>query len=113
MQITIQIRTDTAGIEKIMFNCDMKTPEIVQGFGFAVEGLAKGFAPVDTGWLRDSLQTTMIEQALARVQSDADYDIYQELGTYKMAAHPFLSPAIESVASQFLSGETWKPLIDV
>ena len=113
MNITIQVKTDTLGLEKIMLNCDLKTPEIVQGFGFAVEGFAKGFAPVDTGWLRDSLQTQMIEPAVARVQSDAEYDIYQELGTYKMAAHPFLAPAVEMIASQFISPDTWKPLIDV
>ena len=112
MIITINIKTDTAGFEKIIVNCDSKTPEIVRAFGFAIEGMAKTFAPVDTGWLRDSIQTTMIEPTLARVQSDANYDIYQELGTYKMAAHPFLAPAAESIAGQFLSPETWRPLIE-
>lgn len=112
MNITIVVRTDTSGFEKIILNCDSKTPEIVREFGMAVEGMAKVFAPVDTGYLRDTINTTMVEVTTARVQSDANYDIYQELGTYKMAAHPFLAPAVESIASKFLSGDTWRPLLE-
>lgn len=112
MNITISVKSELGGLEQIIANCDVKTPEIVRGFGFAVEGHAKSFAPVDTGWLRDSLQSFMVDDATARIQSDAEYDIYQELGTYKMAAHPFLSPAIELVASPFLAEATWRPLIE-
>jgi len=112
MNIAINISSELGGLEQIMVNCDTKTPEIVRGFGFAIEGYAKSFAPVDTGWLRDSLQSFMVDVSTVRVQSDAEYDIYQELGTYKMAAHPFLAPASETVASQFLSETTWRPLIE-
>lgn len=112
MNITIQIKTELGGFEKIAMNCDMLTPAIVLSFGMQAEGQAKLFAPYDTGWLHDSLQTEMIAPTTARVQSDAEYDIYQELGTYKMAAHPFLAPAVESVSSLFLSWDTWRPLIE-
>jgi hypothetical protein len=113
MQITFSVSTDTRGLEQIIANCDELTPQIVESFGIEGAGLAKSFAPVDTGWLMNSLQSFMIAEAVARIQSDADYDIYQELGTWKMAAHPFLSPAIESIAGRFLAADTWKPLIEV
>jgi HK97 gp10 family phage protein len=111
MRVTFSVSTETGGLEKIIVNCDSKPPVIVREFGLEVEGLAKGFSPIDTGWLRSSLQSFMIAKAIARIQSDANYDIYQEFGTYKMAAHPFLTPAIEQVAGRFLSPATWSPLI--
>lgn len=113
MQITISVSTDTSGLQKIIANCESMPPSIVEEFGKRLEGYAKGFAPVDTGYLRDTLTSWMISDKTARVQSDAHYDIYQEMGTYKMAAHPFLSPAAESVAGQFLSPAIWAPLIAV
>ena len=111
MNITFNISVDTEGLKRIVGNCDSMPPEIVRGFGFTVEAYAVGYAPYDTGWLMNSIQSFMIAESTARIQSDADYDIYQELGTYKMAAHPFLSPAIEQVAGMFLSPSTWSPLI--
>lgn len=111
MNITFSVSTDTGGLEKIMANCDSVTPETVRGFAAETEGYAKGFSPVDTGALRSSIQWYMIGDATARIQPDVEYDIYQELGTYKMAAQPFLTPAIEAVAGKFISPNTWSPLI--
>jgi len=111
MQLTISVKTDTRGIEKIIANCDNLTPQIVAEAGLEVSGYAKTFAPVDTGYLMNTIDSTMISDTTARIQSNAEYDIYQELGTYKMAAHPFLSPAIEQVAGKFMSPQTWQPLL--
>ena len=111
MQLTISVKTDTRGIEKIIANCDNLTPQIVAEAGLEVSGYAKTFAPVDTGYLMNTIDSTMISDTTARIQSQADYDVYQELGTYKMAAHPFLSPALEQVALKFMSPQTWTPLI--
>ena len=111
MRVTFNVSVDTGGIEKIIANCDSMPPEIVREFGMEAEGLAKGYAPYDTGALFNSLQSFMVAKTTARIQSDVTYDIYQELGTYKMAAHPFLSPAIEMIAGRFLKESTWSPLI--
>lgn len=59
-----------------------------------VEGTAKNLAPVDTGNLRNSI-THEVEGPEARVGTNISYAIYQELGTSKMAAQPFLNPALE------------------
>ena len=112
MQITLSINANFGGLEKIIANCDSMTPQIVENYGKEAEGYAKTFAPVDTGYLRDTLMSMMVNPTTARIQSNASYDIYQEMGTYKMAAQPFLSPAIEAVAERFLSVSTWRPLLE-
>lgn len=56
------------------------------------------YSPVDTGALRASIDTRSVRflgvlHASVRVSPGVLYDIYQELGTYKMAAQPYLRPA--------------------
>lgn len=111
MQITINITTDTRGIEQIIANCDNVTPKIIEDYGGKTASAAKIFSPVDTGALMSSIDSTMISLLTARIQAHVEYDIYQELGTYKMAAHPFLAPAAELIAKEFLMPTTWRPLL--
>lgn len=58
-----------------------------------VERSAKEFCPVDTGTLRRSI-THQIDETTAIVGTNIEYAPHQELGTSKMAAHPFLRPAL-------------------
>ncbi len=111
MQLSFSVKANLFGLERIIENCTVVTPQIVAEAGLEVSGYAKIFAPVDTGYLMNTIDSTMISDTTARIQSQADYDVYQELGTYKMAAHPFLSPAIEQVAGKFMSPQTWMPLL--
>ena len=41
--------------------------------------------------------------ATASVDVGASYGIYQEYGTYKMATHPFMTPAAEAVRPSFMA----------
>lgn len=52
---------------------------------------AKAYAPVDTGYLRDH-----IERQGDTVVSLASYSTYQEYGTSRMQAQPFMRPAIQT-----------------
>jgi len=64
-----------------------------------VERDAKKNAPVDTGRLRASIThelETEKDELIGIVGTNVVYAKYQEFGTYKMAAHPFLFPALES-----------------
>lgn len=70
----------------------------VQLAGVLVEGSAKTAAPVDTGRLRGSIHTTgksTPNGAEASVGTNVEYALYQELGTSKMQAQPFLKPALQ------------------
>lgn len=79
----------------------------LERMGQAAEDHAKDYAPVDTGHLRDSIQHAVAddEQAvyIGTKDEDVDYAKYQELGTVKMPAHPFLKPAVSNHASEYVN----------
>lgn len=61
---------------------------------------AKSLAPVGTGRLRDSIDYELREDAqgvfgVVTYGPEAFYGLFQELGTEKMPAHPFLRPAVD------------------
>lgn len=70
--------------------------QIVRSTAFAIEADAKSRAPVDTGFLRNSIKAT-IEQGeiVAKVVVGADYGRFVEYGTRRAGAQPFLRPAVE------------------
>jgi HK97 gp10 family phage protein len=55
---------------------------------------AREYAAVDTGYMRDHTVAHKTGDTTAEVISTAPYAAYQEFGTYKMAAQPFIRPAI-------------------
>ena len=61
-----------------------------------VQGAAKGYSPVDTGALRDSITYEMVSDNEGKVGPSIEYDIYVEMGTRKMAAQPYLRPAADN-----------------
>jgi HK97 gp10 family phage protein len=79
-----------------------KAEEHTRKAAFDIEAHAKANAPVDTGNLRNSINTTGSGLAY-EVTSPAVYSVYQEYGTRKMAAHPFMTPAVELVRPAFLA----------
>lgn len=58
-----------------------------------VEAHAKRIVPVDSGELHDSIHTEVSEEGMF-VVADADHASHVELGTSKMAAQPYLRPAL-------------------
>ena len=58
---------------------------------------AKQLAPVDTGFMRNNIHAE--EDA---VISEAPYSAYVEYGTKKMAAQPFMRPAVDEGQSEIL-----------
>lgn len=70
----------------------------VQKAGLLVEGDAKLITPVDTGALRSSINTggsSTATSATATVGTNLEYAPYQEFGTSKMSAQPFLQPSLQ------------------
>lgn len=67
-----------------------------------IEAQAKARAPVDTGHLRSSITSRPLESTRWVVESPAQYSVFQEFGTSRMAAQPFMTPAAEMVAPQLL-----------
>lgn len=70
---------------------------------------AKRIVPVDTGYLRSSIGFTKTGEAarsgavIQGVEATAPYAGFVEFGTSRMAAQPFLRPALAAVRKQFRS----------
>lgn len=63
---------------------------------------AQSRAPVRTGHLRGSIQRIIVKRGKeATIFASAEYAPYVEFGTYKMAARPFLYPAVMSHQNDF------------
>ena len=71
-----------------------KIEKAVRAAAFATQSVAQQMAPVDTGNLRGSIRAEPLSAIEYRVVASAEYAVYVELGTSKMAAQPYLDPAL-------------------
>ena len=62
--------------------------------GVTVQAEAIRRAPVDQGRLKGSIKFK-VKGDEVQIGTNVEYAVYQEYGTYKMAAHPFLRPALD------------------
>jgi HK97 gp10 family phage protein len=108
MSIGISFTIDTSTLDRITKNLNSSAAIVGKRLGEKAEGYAKGYCPVDTGNLRNSIQQSYPGgQVIAQIYTDVEYGIYQEFGTYKMAAHPFIQPGIMKVFGEFVDSVTW------
>jgi HK97 gp10 family phage protein len=86
---------------------DSKTSMVVRKAAFDVERYAKQYAAVDTGFMRGAIHTEFIvansRMYGADVISEADYSIFIEAGTSRMAPQPFMGPAGDRVEPGFVA----------
>lgn len=97
--MTISITADTAQVTNALrrLSKSVQGPALRNGLqagAFLVEGEAKLRAPVDTGALRSSIRATEIKSTEYSVGTNLDYAIWQEYGTSRMAAQPYMRPAL-------------------
>jgi HK97 gp10 family phage protein len=76
--------------------------DVVRKATFDVEADAKVRAPVDTGFHRSAIQGKMIGPLTGEIVAGAEYSLFLEWGTSKMAAQPALTPAIEAIRQPFI-----------
>jgi HK97 gp10 family phage protein len=130
----IKITLDTKELDRIAAGVKKNRNEILGAFAFETERQAAQLAPKDTATLANSIHTKLqggggtspqdpangavMEELpepegdiVAIVGSGVEYAVYQELGTDRMAAQPFLGPALENQAHKLNSGETWEKLV--
>lgn len=102
-------KLDTQKLNQILSDLPGDVNKTVRRAAFSVLGNAKRRASVDTGALVNSLAAEEQSQFAWIVRDGVEYGIYQELGTHKMAAHPFMVPAIEAEAKHW--EDEWRRLI--
>ena len=96
MKIVIQ----SNNFASIAAGLEARASAVVAKTALDVEARAKTNAPVDTGFLRNSIATET-NGLTATVSVGAEYAVYQEYGTRFQAAQPFLIPAVEVVRPAF------------
>ena len=91
------------GLDRFIRSVELKPKEAQKAVNaelarssYRVERLARVNAPVDTGWLRSQIYAEEQKLLYHKVISPALYSVYLELGTRKMAAQPFMDPALRA-----------------
>lgn len=114
-------------IPEIGEKLEVAANQILRKAALDCEAAAKGNAPVATGFLRDSIYTRTAtssgygqagepppgaellpevdkpDSGTAYVAVGANYGVFVEFGTSKMAAQPYLVPAAEAVGPSFVA----------
>lgn len=96
---------DTALLDKITEEIQPRAANVVLEYGILMAGDAAKGAPVDTSALRNSIlsESGMTGNLMYTVSDGVEYGVWQEFGTSRVPAHPFLIPAIEKWTSKFLT----------
>lgn len=83
----------------------------LEAIGVFVDGAASLRSPVDTGNLRASITHQVNEREKSvQIGTPVEYAPYVELGTKRMKAQPYLTPAVESNLNRIetLGGKAFK-----
>lgn len=101
MKITL---SGMEGLLKALSGAEVKgkVSKVVQKHGAAMHKAALRNVPVDTGHLKRSI-TLEVSSMTAKVQEHTEYGKWVETGTRKMAAQPYMKPALNSVEGQFVA----------
>lgn len=78
-----------------------RASELVLETAQEIETGAKVRAPVDTGFLRSSIQSRRESELVGEAKVGAEYGAYVEYGTRHTAPRPFFTPAFESAKPEF------------
>jgi len=115
MSYQISVDVDKSRLDNIITAFSGNLAEIGRKIGEAGYESARMHAPVRTGLLKSSIRLEVpggdILAMVGISGEDCSYAIYQEFGTYKMAAHPFITPAGETIANIMGDSRLWMTLL--
>lgn len=75
--------------------------QLVRKTALDIQARARSGAPVDTGFLRGSIELEHAHDLLTTVYVAAHYGAHVEYGTTRTPAQPFMHPAVDAVAPGF------------
>lgn len=100
--MTDRVTLDTRVLDNLIKTAPNRISAILRTSVFAIVGDAKIRAPVATGALRNSIDAEEKNKLLWHIHDGVEYGIFQELGTSRMRAQPFLTPAVMAEEQHFL-----------
>ena len=97
------VKLDTRVLDAYIKELGGNADNALAAIALDVQALAAHRAPRDTGALKASIKARRVTFGkLWRVEDGVEYGIYQELGTHKMAAQPFMIPGVEMAAKRLV-----------
>lgn len=93
--------TFTSHKQEVLSAVDQAIKRGLEICGGNAESYAKRLCPVDTGRLRNSITHAQLDERTEVIGTNVSYGVFQELGTVKMRARPFLRPAAEGHSSEY------------
>ena len=98
-QIEVKV---TSNREEAIKAKDEAVARALETIGLMAERYAKGYAPVDTGRLRNSITHEAVpDEGAVYIGSNVEYAPYQEFGTRYQSGTPFLRPAVENHLDEY------------
>lgn len=101
--LSFRTRVTFNGWPAIQANMLMGAEAVTAKAAMDMEAGMKVRAPVDTGFLMNSIQARKVGPAHWRVTVGAEYGLYLEYGTRHNRAQPFFFPTIAEVSPAFLA----------
>lgn len=102
----VEVKVIEDRIPEIIINVEAHARAGVKRVADRIAATARSLVAYDTGALHDTIHSTSVAigheaQVIAGDEEEGvDYAGYQEYGTYKMAAHPFMGPAFDAHAAE-------------
>lgn len=102
------VRDLAATLERSAQRAGADGAKVVRRCAAQVETFAKALAPVDTGLLRNSISTDMVNDGrfasvTAEIGPTANHGSFVELGTSRQAPQPYMFPAGDRVEPIFVA----------
>lgn len=94
MPITVSVKLN---LDKVTAEIEARAAALAAKAALDIEAHAKALAPVDTGLLRNSISAVQLSPFHWLVSSPVHYSAFQEYGTSRMAAQPYMTPAVEAI----------------
>lgn len=92
----------TRWVDSISAQAEQEVKDLIADTAYKIEADAKMLVPVDTGYLRNSIKTTIEGDGLsAQVGTATEYALFVEFGSSKQPAKPYLSPAFVKHKQKF------------
>lgn len=101
MNISVSIQVKDNRIPQLIAAYPDMVSEVIRKATFDIEREAKGICPVDTGTLRNSINSE-VQDYTGVVSTNLDYAGYVEFGTYKKEARPYMMVAAQLVEPFFV-----------